>query len=291
MKDTNFSFDRQRGVVWVCDIEKSSRFLNDNKSVEAIEEYLPRLHWLAKVSANAADGKFVKWTGDGFLIWFPTDLHRDIGPQAVKVLEVIWQLTIINNITCLGIKEGIRVRLRHGVTIEHDALVTNVSDEHGNYYDLIGRDVVLAFRFSGIKVGFPGIVTQRELLEEVKKENYTKITFKKLSMSAEDRLKYFKGDRRGTATLFASADRTPRRTSPASLLRTTKKVIVEAEKPANIGDESNPIIRTFMENLTSGPIWTQEVLRDYLKFFNEDVLEALKKVTHALESSLDKPIQ
>ena len=65
MKDTSFTFNRQRGVVWVCDIERSSRLLNDNESVEAIEEYLPRLHWLAKVSASAADGNFVKWTGDG----------------------------------------------------------------------------------------------------------------------------------------------------------------------------------------------------------------------------------
>ena len=284
MKDTKFTFDRQRGVVWVCDIEKSSRFLNDNESVEAIEGYLPRLHWLAKVSANAAGGKFVKWTGDGFLIWFPTDLHREIGPQIAKVLTVIWTLTTINNITCLGIEGGIKVRLRHGLTVEHDALVTNVSDEHGNYSDLIGRAVVLAFRFSGIKVAFPGIVTQGEVIEEIRKENYTKINFKRLVLSSEDRLKYFKGDRRGTTNLFASADRTLRRKAPAALLRTTKKVIAEAEKPATIKDEPDPIIRTFMEDLLSGPEWTQEVLRDYFQFFHQDVLGILKKIVSVLES-------
>ena len=87
MKDTSFTFNRQRGLVWVCDIERSSRLLNDNESVEAIEEYLPRLHWLAKVSASAADGNFVKWTGDGFLAWFPIDLHRELGLHVVKVVR------------------------------------------------------------------------------------------------------------------------------------------------------------------------------------------------------------
>ena len=147
MKDTSFTFSRHRGVVWVCDIEKSSRFLNDNESAEVIEEYLPRLHWLARVAANAADAEFVKWTGDGFLAWFPIDLHRELGLQIVKVVKVIEQLTIVNNVTRLGVKGKIKPRLKHGLTFEHDALVTTVSDDQGEHRDLIGRAVVLAFRF------------------------------------------------------------------------------------------------------------------------------------------------
>ena len=84
MKETSFTFERGRGVVWVCDIQNSSRFLNDDESVQAMEQFFPRLHWLGKVAVDAAGGRFVKWTGDGFLAWFPIELYRELGPQAVK---------------------------------------------------------------------------------------------------------------------------------------------------------------------------------------------------------------
>ena len=291
MKETSFTFARQRGVVWVCDIEKSSRYLNDTESVQAIEEYLPRLHWLAKVAVSAADGHFVKWTGDGFLAWFPIELHRKLGSQAARVLKVIWQLTVINNVTCLGIKGGIRFRLKHGLTVEHDALMTTVSEKNGEYFDLIGRSVVLAFRFAGMKVSFPGIVTQREVVEATRKENISLIKFEKLSLSADERLRYFKGDRWGTTNLFASAERKPRARTKPSLLRKVSKTIAEAEKPSTIQGETNSTIRKFTEDLQSGPLWTQEVLRDYLNFLREDVLGTLKKVARELDSSLQKPAQ
>ena len=291
MKDTSFTFSRHRGVVWVCDIEKSSRFLNDNESAEVIEEYLPRLHWLARVAANAADAEFIKWTGDGFLAWFPIDLHRELGLQIVKVVKVIEQLTIINNVTRLGVKGKIKPRLKHGLTFEHDALVTTVSDDQGEHRDLIGRAVVLAFRFAGMKVGFPGIVTQREIIEALKKENYSKLDFSKLPLSAEERLKYFKGDRWGTSSLYASVKRTPRRKTANAVLRQAKKAIADAEKPATISDEADPIIRKFMEDLQLGPLWTQEVLGDYVTFVRETLLGTLKEVVRVLESPPERPAQ
>ena len=155
MKETKFSFERGRGLVWVCDVTNSSKYLNDDESVMAIEEFLPRLHWVAKAAVNAAGGHFVKWTGDGFLGWFPIELHRELGSQSAKVIEIIWHLSVINNVTKLGIEGSIPFHLRHGLTIEHDALITNISDEQGEFLDLIGRSVVLAFRLSGIKAGFP----------------------------------------------------------------------------------------------------------------------------------------
>ena len=201
MKETSFTFDRGRGVVWVCDIQKSSRFLNDNESVRAIEEYLPRLHWLGKVAVTAAGGHFVKWTGDGFLAWFPIALHRDLSSQAARAIQIAREITLINNITGLGIEGNTRFRLKHGLTVEHDALLTKVHDENGEYFDLIGRSVVLAFRLAGMKVHFPGIVTTREIVEETTGENLSSIKFKKVNLSADERLRYFKGDRWGTANL------------------------------------------------------------------------------------------
>ena len=159
-EETTFSFDRDRGMVWVRDIENSSKFLNDNDSALAIEEYLPRLHWLGRIAIHAAGGHFIKWTGDGFLGWFPIALHRDLGAQADKVLQVIWHLTVLNNVTRLGVDTGPKLRLRHGLAMEHDALITTVVDSNGRNLDLIGRSVVLAFRLASIKTDFPNIVTQ-----------------------------------------------------------------------------------------------------------------------------------
>ena len=249
MKETSFSFDRGRGIVWVCDIESSSKYLNDNESVQAIEQYLPRLHWLGRISVGSAGGHFIKWTGDGFLGWFPIEFHRDLGSRAERLVQAIWQLTLMNNVTRLGIEGRIPIRLKHGVTVEHDALITKSSNESGEHFDLIGRSVVLAFRLAGIKARFPGIVTQREVVEAIGSEHISKFKFAKLVLGAEERAKYFKGDGWGTNNLYASADRKPRARSNSAAVRSIRKIITEAEKSATVEDETDPTIQGFMKSL------------------------------------------
>jgi class 3 adenylate cyclase len=68
----SFEFERSRGIVWVCDLSKSSTFLNDNDTASALESFLPRLYWASAMTVEAAGGRFIKWTGDGFLAWFET---------------------------------------------------------------------------------------------------------------------------------------------------------------------------------------------------------------------------
>lgn len=288
MKEKSFTFSRERGVVWVCDIRNSSKYLNDNESARAIEEFLPRLHWLSKVAVRAAGGQFVKWTGDGFLGWFPIELHRDLGPQAARVLRIIWHLTVINNVTRLGIGSGTVFRLGHGLTMEHDALRTNVSDEEGAYFDLIGRSVVLAFRLSGITARFPGIVSQKEVVEATAKEDVAAIRFQKLHLSADDRRRYFKGERWGTGSLFVSAERRPRKTSKSVLLRSVRRTIARAEG-SSIQTGTDHTVRRFMEDIESGPSWAQDVLGDYIKFLREGLLGTLKVAERALVSSDGEP--
>ena len=283
MKETKFSFERGRGVVWVCDVANSSKYLNDDESVMAMEGFLPRLHWMGKLAVNAAGGQFVKWTGDGFLGWFPTELHRELGSQSAKVMEIIWHLTLMNNVTKLGIEEGNPFQLRHGLTIEHDALITNISDEQGEFLDLIGRSVVLSFRLSGIKAGFPGIVTHKEVVEAISNK-IPQINFKKLNLSAEEKLKYFKGERWGTNNLWVSANRKPRIRSLNSLLRRSKKAIATAEGEGPIPKDINTILQ-FITALKAGPDWAKGIYQDYLNFVREDLLEPLKGLVDELETS------
>ena len=283
MAEHSFAFERARGVVWVCDIQNSSKYLNDNESAAAIEEFLPRLHWLGKAAVRIAGGHFIKWTGDGFLAWFPVDLHRNLGPRAARAIQIIWHLTLINNVTGLGIEGESKFRLRHGLAVEHDALITKVSDESGEYVDIIGRSVVLAFRLSGISVTFPGIVTQREIVEATAKEDVAKINFKKLSLSADDRLKHFKGERWGTTKLFASAERKPRTRTKSALLRSAKRAIANAENPDREETESVNIARMLIEELQAGPRWTNQVLEDYVVYLRDDMLGSLKKLVQCFE--------
>jgi class 3 adenylate cyclase len=65
--NAGFTFQRSRGLVWVCDLANSTRALNDDASVDALEEFIPRLYWTSMQAVEAIGGLFVKWAGDGFL--------------------------------------------------------------------------------------------------------------------------------------------------------------------------------------------------------------------------------
>ena len=283
MNERKFSFERGRGIVWVCDVASSSKHLNDDTSVSAIEEFLPRLHWLGKVAVSAAGGRFVKWTGDGFLAWFPIALHRELASKSPNVIEAIWHLTVINNVTRLGITERTPFQLRHGVTVEHDALITKISEEHGESIDLTGRAVVLAFRLSGIAAEFPNIVAQKEIVESVAANAVSSVDFKQLRLSKEDRIKYFKGERFGTRSLVVSADRKVRRRSLSSVVRSAKGAIELAESDSSAVTDAKVAFRLARE-LHFGPQWARGAVEEYMGFIKDDLLGTLKEVVEQLEA-------
>jgi len=125
-RPAEFEFDRSRGVVWVCDVAGSSSRLNSDGGVEDTEAFLPRLYWTAALAVESAGGKFIKWTGDGFLAWFETPLHRDLGRTACRCLEAVWHLTLMVNVTQLGLAPKRRFKIRHGLAYEQDALLTKI---------------------------------------------------------------------------------------------------------------------------------------------------------------------
>src|SRR6185312_16303380 len=126
MQPEEFTFGRSRGVVWVCDLVGSSRHLNNADSVTALEAFIPRLHWVSSVIVTAAGGKFIKWTGDGFLAWFETPLHRDLPKIAAAVFDAVWNLSVIVNVTQLCVEPQKKFKVRHGVSYEQDALTTTI---------------------------------------------------------------------------------------------------------------------------------------------------------------------
>src|ERR1700738_3679858 len=163
---------RSRGLVWVCDVAGSSRLLNRNDSASAVEEFLQRLLYLSLLTVNSGGGLFVKWTGDGFLAFYEAPLDRDIGELANLIFHSAVTLSLFVNVTQLCSPPKERIRVRHAVTYEKDAVLIDLTHSGDmKSKDVLGRSVVAAFRLSGIECGFPGIVTHREVLKAVNDSN------------------------------------------------------------------------------------------------------------------------
>jgi class 3 adenylate cyclase len=271
-----FDRKRKRGIVWICDIAHSSKYLNRNDTAEPTEEFLQRFLYLSLVAVEASKGEFVKWTGDGFMAWYETPLDRSVGDIVSRVFRAAYELSLYVNVTQLAVSSPVRLRIRHAVTYEKDALVIDL--KHSGTMasrDVLGRSVVLAFRLSSLSGAFPSIVTQRELVEACKESaDRFRISFVKLRFNREDRLRYFKGEIWGVKNLYASADRQPKRT------RTLRSVLRQAEKALKIAESGQPAFDTIPAkigiDLLGGPQWCQDVVLQVLKYIRGELVPALK---------------
>jgi class 3 adenylate cyclase len=279
----HFTFERQRGVVWVCDLSDSSQYLNDDSTADALEQFLPRLHWVSRMAVGAAGGEFIKWTGDGFLAWFKTPLQRNAAFRAAQAFEAAWNLTILVGVTGLGVQVDKGFRIRHGVAYEQDALITTLKWAHGESTDLIGRSVVLAFRLAGIRAAFPSIATQKSLAvpDDAKVPQFTRFEHRRFTQ--EERQRFFKGERRGTTDVYVSADSRPKPRSYRAILARAKEAIEEAGTLPR--EKSFP--KRFVESMNEGPDWCSLIIAQYARFIREDVLGSLESVIPLLEKAVE----
>ena len=274
-----FEFERSRGIIWACDLVKSSKFLNDNKSADALEEFLPRLYWTSVIAVEAAGGQFIKWTGDGFLAWFETPLHRLISEKASSVFRAAYLMTTLVNITQLGVKSNQKFHIKHGVCFEHDALLINICHSDHQSLDLIGRGVVLAFRLTGLPTGHPGIATQKDLITVSLAPVGYSWAAKKLCL--EERLKYFKGESWGTTSIYVSKAGTKRRAkSRQSVVKSIKKVVSKFETIPSM--DENSFTAKFVNEMLRGPEWCGEAMKQYTAYTVE-IYNLLKKTLPVIE--------
>lgn len=270
----------------MCDLSKSSTFLNDNDSASALETFLPRLYWASAMAVEAAGGRFIKWTGDGFLAWFETPIHRLMSNTTDQIFHAAYFLTVLVNVTQLGVKSEQKLRIRHGVCFEHDALLINISHSDHQSLDLIGRAVVLAFRLSGLSAGFPNIVTQQDLIAAASPPRG--YSWKKRSLTRDERLKYFKGEEWGTKALFVSSGETKKPRSIASTLKTMKGAIATFDGPEASSEDS--FGAKLVPKMLKGPEWCRVVMKEYgdhTKQLYDAVLNALP----VIESLAKEPKQ
>lgn len=270
-----FQFERKKGIVWVCDVKKSSSYLNSDNSVDDIEEYLPRLYWTANNIVNSFGGTFIKWTGDGFLAWFDVDLDRNKKKIANKVYKAAWHLTFLNNITQLGVKPQSKFGIRHGVTFEKDGLLFKIHEYNGNKsIDLIGRAVVLAFRLSGVEAKFPSIVTEKEIISE----NSSYCNFTNWNPTENDILKFFKGERLGVDEIMITSEKELQSNSEniEKLKSISCNLIDEMDNNVSTDNETDESLLKFLELMKNGPEWCNDIINLELEF-NRKMLEIIKE--------------
>lgn len=279
-----FEFSRSRGVVWVCDVAGSSSRLNSDNGVEDTEAFLPRLYWIAALIVDSAGGKFIKWTGDGFLAWFETPLHRDLENVVHRCLNAAWHLSVMVNVTQLGTSTKRPFRIRHGLTYEHDALVTRIGHEGGfESLDLIGRAVVLAFRLSGLKAEFPGIAADKEIAGASRGSAVGQ--FRRRVLTGEEKLKFFKGEKWGTDALYLSGASKPRALSRNAVLKAAQLAIRDTEGAIPDDDARLAFSKSLLNGMLAGPKWSQNVAADYTRYLNEGLLRNLKALSSLLEGT------
>lgn len=271
-------FRRAKGIVWVCDLAKSSSYLNSNELVDSIEEYIPRLYFVSKLIVESYGGQFLKWTGDGFLAFFEISLDRHKISIANKVYEAIWHLTFLSNITQLGLNPEKKFKIRHGVTYEKDALLMKIKDESNREsIDIIGRAVVLAFRLSGVESYFPSIVTTSELIHP------SNTNFKKWKPNKEGKLKYFKGEEFGIESIFVSCEKQQvnKNTNIIAIKDEIKETLFKTNSKASL-DSQHPIV-IFLNKMNSGPIWCQEIIDKEIGFIKNDLIGSLQSFIKSIE--------
>ncbi len=267
-------FRRARGIVWVCDLVKSSNSLNDNESVDDIEKFIPRLYFVSKLIVETYGGIFLKWTGDGFLAFFELELDRHKEATALKVFDAAWHLTFMSNVTQLGLKPKRKFKIRHGITYEKDALLMKI--QNGSL-DIIGRAVVLAFRLSGIQADFPSIVTVNELVASQSNE------FIKWRPTADEKLKFFKGESFGVNTVLISKKLGQKSNKKIS------RVIADSEKAISFVESTEPLpnrdLVRFVEKMSSGPGWCKSIIKEEADFIKNDLLANLKSTVGFLKKN------
>ena len=284
-----FQFDRSRGIVWVCDVINSSKYLNDDESVSDLEQFLPRLYWTSNVLVEAYGCQFIKWTGDGFLAWCPVPLYRELGEKAAAIIFASFMLGQLVNITQLGINVKKKIKIRHSLVFEKDALLIRIT--HKKTYqslDLIGRSVVLAFRLCGIPSPFPHIVTQREIVEATRRNKWSSSSFKKRNFNSLEIERFFKGEKWGTKTIFVSNEKVHRPRSLHTVIKQTKEAIRKAEGESKIPEMKQKYAEAYVHNMLKGPQWCHDIMTEFARFTEEELLGSLKKLLPFLEMANEK---
>lgn len=261
-----FKFERKRGIVWVCDIKNSSFLMNSEGSVDDLEKFIPKLYFVSKLIVEAFNGEFIKWTGDGFLAFFTVEIERDFAEIKERALQCIFALNLITKMTNLGDPKN-SFELKNGVTYEKDALFMRIkSGKHCESIDIIGRDIVLAFRLSSLESSFPSILTTEEVVGS------NSAQFIKLKLTSKMMANIFKSEGYKTTQIHRSVYEGR---AGSRLTDRLQNIIDNLERRDDA--KTKTCMNNFLQEMKKGPTWCKELIQQIEKQM-EQMIEALEKL-------------
>jgi hypothetical protein len=129
-----------------------------------------------------------------------------------------------------------------------------------------------------MRAAFPRIVAQREIAAVLREKEPPKVPFKNLTLSRDDKLKYFKGESWGTDGLCVSCDRPPKVRSLTSMLKKAKRALEKAETSVTSDDSGSTRTMALVLKLMNGPVWAQETIQEYARFVQNDLVGTFRSV-------------
>ena len=287
----SLTIGRDRGLIWVCDISRSSSYINSDELAEDIEAFLPRLHWASSLAIGAVHGEFIQWTGDGFIAWFPLAVERELGRTASRILEAIWHFSAFINITQLCVRCPRPFRIRHGLTYEPDALVTRTTHTDGHASKIIaGRNVVLAFRLAGVESDFPNVATQLRIVQALSARTKNLTGLRRWELSEEQLLKYFKGEKLGTSGLYVSGRAKVSQSRADTWAARAEGLMAKAEAGRGRSRVETDFVDSFFAQLAQSHDhgWCRESLETYVAFASDGLAGSLGRVLAGLGQPADE---
>ena len=185
-------------------------------------------------------------------------------------------LTFMNNFTKMDTKINEGVLLRHGIAFEEDALITTINSDDMKGTDILGRNVVLAFRLSSFEHLFPNISIHGDLVSDGLKY-YDSL--KKLDLTDEQIAKIFKGQKYQTDNLYQlDISNSYKKHKNEPLKEKLESLINDLEKPEITEKKRKDY--SFYERLDNlllaGPVWAKNIYAKD-KEGTIELFEAVKK--------------
>jgi len=128
---------------------------------------------------------------------------------------------------------------------------------------------------------FPGITAQRDIVEVA--GDGPSLQFHRWIPSADESLKFFKGEKWGTHALYVSRANKPRVRSKRAVAKQARLAIQKAEGQGLVDDARLAFSKSLHDGMMAGPEWSREVAAHYTQFIKEELLGSLKAVLRVLE--------
>jgi hypothetical protein len=108
------------------------------------------------------------------------------------------------------------------------------------------------------------------------------------NVTADDRLRYFKGERWGIAALYKSCEKKRRTTSSSTVAKRVRRATAKAEQGDHSNDAGLEFAHNFLMRMQAGPDWCREVVDEHVVFLRDDMLGSLKSLLPYLEEQTEK---